>query len=93
MLGILVYPPPKKIVPTHDMKAHRLDVQRHSFLTLTSDGGEWSASCPSHFNNGQTAPSSLGRGVWVGPRAGVDILENGSISCPCWDLIPALSSP
>jgi hypothetical protein len=53
------------------MKAHGgVDVQILIFLTLSLVGGEWSASRPCRFIPG----THLIR-VWVGPRAGLDDVE------------------
>jgi len=47
------------------MKAHEgVEVQFQAFLILALDGGEWSASRPSHFIPGK-----------VGPRAGLEAVE------------------
>jgi hypothetical protein len=58
------------------MKAYGgVDVQIHIFLTLALAGGEWSASRPCHFTNGERAPGTHGIGGWVDPRAGLDDME------------------
>jgi hypothetical protein len=43
---------------------------RYSSKLLTSplDGGEWSASCPSHFTLMERAPCTHWTGGWVGPK-------------------------
>ena len=63
------------------------------FLTCVLDGGQWSASCPGHFNPpGKRAPSTW-RGGCVGSGAGMEeqlclfltcVLDGGqwSASCP-----------
>jgi len=43
----------------------------HTFLTSALDGGEWSASRPTCFTLGETAPGILWIGGWVGHRAAV----------------------
>jgi hypothetical protein len=43
-------------------------------LTSVLDGGEWSASCPSHFTRRERAPGTHWVGGWVRPRA--DNLQN-----------------
>jgi hypothetical protein len=55
-----------------------VDVQciNQVFLTSAQDGGEWSASRPGRFPPGETAPGTNWTGVWVGPRAGLDNVEN-----------------
>jgi hypothetical protein len=58
------------------MKAYGgVDVYIHIFLTSALAGGEWSASCPSHFTPGERAPCTHWIGGWVDPRAGQDDLE------------------
>jgi hypothetical protein len=53
------------------MKARgRVEVQLHAFLTLTLDGGEWSASRPDRFNAEERNVSTHWIGGWVGPRRG-----------------------
>jgi hypothetical protein len=47
-----------------------VDVYIHIFLTSVLAVGEWSASRPCHFN-----PGTLWIGCWVGPRAGLDEME------------------
>jgi len=44
----------------------------HVLLTLALDGGEWLASCPSHFTHGEGSLGTHWTGDWVGPRAGLD---------------------
>ena len=50
------------------------------------DGGEWPTSGPGRLN-----PGAHWVGVWVGPRAGLNLLENTRISCPSRDSSPELS--
>jgi hypothetical protein len=52
-----------------------VDIQTNVLLTLGLVGGEWSASCPSHFTPGERAPSTHWIGGWVGPRASLDDME------------------
>jgi hypothetical protein len=55
------------------MKAYGgVDVQTHVFLTSALVGGELSASCLGHLNDGERAPGTHWIGGWVGPRAGVE---------------------
>jgi hypothetical protein len=55
------------------MKTHGgVKVELHIFLTLALDGGEWSASCPSHFTPRETAPAILWIRGWVGARVNLD---------------------
>jgi len=54
-----------------------LDEWRYSSthsLTLALDGGEWLASCPSHFTPKEKAPGTHWIVGWVGPRAVLDAL-------------------
>jgi hypothetical protein len=52
-----------------------------SFLTSALDGGEWSTSRPCRFNPGETDPGSYWTRRWLGPRIGMDVMENRKISC------------
>jgi hypothetical protein len=45
------------------------------FLALVLDGGECSASRPSCYIAGETAPGTHFIEGWVGPRAGMDCME------------------
>jgi len=49
---------------------------------LTLKRNEWSASLPGHFTPGGRAPDTLAIGSWVGPRAGLFILEKSLL--PLW---------
>ena len=56
-----------------------VEVWFRSFVKLTLDGTDWSASCSSCFNlRGKSPPphNTHWLGVWMGPRAGLHILEN-----------------
>jgi hypothetical protein len=58
------------------MKAYRGGGTGPRILTSALDGGEWSASRPSHIATGKRAPGIQWIGSWVGPRAGLDtVLE------------------
>jgi hypothetical protein len=58
------------------MKAHgEADVEIHIFLTLALVGGEWSASSLCLFTPGKTATGTHWIGGWVGPRNGLDNME------------------
>jgi hypothetical protein len=48
---------------------------RSVFLTPALVGGEWSASRPSRFTPGESAPGTHLLGGWVGHRAGLDDVE------------------
>jgi len=44
-----------------------VEVQLHTFLASALGGGEWSASCPSHFTSGKESFGTHWLGGWVGP--------------------------
>lgn len=94
-----IYKIHKKTNPTH-LKGKSKDVpvcnmtaygeQVYVFLTSAFDGDAQSVSCPKHFT-----PATLQRGCWLGPRAGMDVLEKGktySFSLKSYVMIPHLSS-
>jgi hypothetical protein len=54
-----------------------------SFLTLALAGGEWSASRPSRFTVGETAPGTYWIGGWLGPRDSPNSVGKRRISYPC----------
>jgi hypothetical protein len=47
------------------------------FWNSALDGGEWSASRPSHLTPGKRVLRPNWMGGWVGPRAGLDTVEKG----------------
>jgi hypothetical protein len=49
---------------------------RRMILASALVGGEWSASRPGRFIPGGKAPVTHWIGRWVGPRAGLDDMEN-----------------
>jgi hypothetical protein len=53
-----------------------LEVQIHVFLTLALVGGERSASVPGLFTPQERTHGTHWIGGWVGPRAGLDAVEN-----------------
>jgi hypothetical protein len=62
-------------------------------LILALDGGEWSVSRHGRFNPppGTTPPVTLLTfltGGWVGPRAGLDVMEERNTSCLCRPVPP-----
>jgi hypothetical protein len=58
------------------MKAYvRVHEEIHIFLTSALVGGVWSASRPGRFTPGK-CPGTHWIGGWVGPRAGLDDVEN-----------------
>jgi hypothetical protein len=53
-----------------------VDLYTHIFLTSAQFGGEWTTSSPCLFTFREKAPGThLIRG-WVGPRAGLDCMED-----------------
>jgi hypothetical protein len=40
-----------------------VEVSLQSFLTMTPDTGEWSASCPGHFASGKNTKYQVNRGL------------------------------
>jgi hypothetical protein len=52
------------------------------FLTSALVGGEQSASCPGHFTRGERAPGTDWMGAWVGPRTGLDKMDERKIFPP-----------
>jgi hypothetical protein len=50
----------------------------HIFLTSALVKGEWSASRPCHFNQGEKAPLTHQIGGWVDPRDGLDDIEEST---------------
>jgi len=63
-------------------------------LTLALDGGEWSASRPSHFIPKERSPRTHWIGGWVGPRALLDTVVKRKIHIPTtnWILESQFSS-
>jgi hypothetical protein len=57
-------------------------------LTSTLDGGEWSASHPSHFTPRERAPGIHWIGGWVGPRAVLDMVVKRKIPSAPWESNP-----
>jgi hypothetical protein len=51
-------------------------------LTLTLDGGEWSASRPGRFTPSETAPGTHWIGRWVGPTICLDTVWKRRIPIP-----------
>ena len=60
-------------LPLHALKAYSIGTL---ILTLTLDGGEWSASCPSCFTPWKEPPITHWIGGWT--------FERREISCPLW---------
>jgi hypothetical protein len=51
------------------------------FLTLAMNGGGWSASC-FYFTPEEMAPGARHIQGWVGPRAGLDVMEKKKSLAP-----------
>jgi hypothetical protein len=58
------------------------DVYLHAYLTLASDGGEWSASRLGRFTPRERAPGTHWIGGCVGPRVGQDTVTKRKIPSP-----------
>jgi len=66
----------------------RVEVEFHTYLTLSLDGGEWLASRPGRFTPREIALGTHWIGGWVGPKAGLDAVVRRKIPSPCWDSNP-----
>jgi len=62
-------------------------------LASALDGGEWSASRPSHFTPRERAPGTHWFGGWVGPGAGLDMVLNREIPSTPPAIEPRSSDP
>jgi hypothetical protein len=60
-----------------------VEVQLHIFLTSALYGGEWSVSRPGRFKPGGRSSDVYWIGGWVGPTAGLDVVEKRKICCLC----------
>ena len=69
-----------------------VEVYLHSFLTSELDGGGWSTSLSARFIL-RNDPGTRRIGGWVGPRDGLEILENRKNSLLCQDSNTEPSSP
>jgi hypothetical protein len=70
-------------------------VYLHAFLTSALDGGEWLASRPGRFTRSVKASSVHWIRGWVGPRAGLDVVEERKISiviAPAGNWTPVVQS-
>jgi hypothetical protein len=54
----------------------RVNVRIHVFLASALVGGEWSTSRPGRYTLGERALCTNLVGVWMGPRTGLDDVEN-----------------
>lgn len=82
-----------KVVPINTSKAFRMNGGVAPLLL--KPGTSWRSvvnTCPGCFTPRETAPSTHQMGSWVGPTAGLDILEKRLIFWPCWDTNPGLSN-
>jgi hypothetical protein len=61
-----------------------------TILDVDTDGGYLSASRPSRFTPGDSAPSTHCIGGWVGPRTGLDTVKKINFSYPAGNLTPAI---
>jgi hypothetical protein len=61
-----------------------------SFLTWELGGGEWSASCPDRLTPGERAPGTTLIGELLGPRAGLNAVEERKTFCPYWESNPSI---
>jgi hypothetical protein len=63
------------------MKAYgEVDVQIHIFLISVLAVGEWSVSRPGRFTSEERSLGTHLLGGWVGPRAGLEDVENRKFS-------------
>jgi hypothetical protein len=65
-----------------------VDVQIQVFLTSAIVGAEWSASRPGPFTSGERAPDVHLIGEWLGPRTGLDDMDERKFLS-----LPELGSP
>jgi hypothetical protein len=62
-----------------------VDVQLLSLLNSALDGSEWSGLLSGPFKTGERPLSNQRKRIWMGSKAGLDVLENRKIYCPDWD--------
>jgi hypothetical protein len=71
-----------------------IEVQLHSFFTITLDGGEWPISHPDNFTPGMNPGThSVGGCGGGGRNDGLNGLEKLKILCLCQNSNPSSSSP
>jgi hypothetical protein len=77
------------------MKAYvGVDVYIHIFLTSALVGGEWSASRSGRFTPEESVPGAHWIEGWVGPRAGLDDMEERKfLTCRNWNSDPSVVQP
>jgi hypothetical protein len=61
------------------------DVQIRVFLTSALVRAKWFALRPCRFTPGERSPTTRWRGVWMGPRAGLNDMEKLTLLTP-WGL-------
>jgi hypothetical protein len=59
------------------------------FLTLVLNEGEWSDSHSCRLTPGETTPCTNFTGGWVGPKAGLDVMEKRKLLIPIGNRTPA----
>jgi hypothetical protein len=59
-------------------------------LTSAVHGGEWSVARPGLFIPGERAPGTHWRGVWVGPRFGLDAVAKRKVPTPTGKRTPVV---
>jgi len=62
------------------------------FLTLVLDGGHWSGSRSGRFTHGKITPDNHSIGGWVGPRAGLDVVEKRNFTVPAGIRTPIIQN-
>jgi hypothetical protein len=76
-------------VPVFNLAPHHedggMEFYIHTLLTSVLDGGEWSASCSGHCTTNKRDSSTHWRGVWVGPRASLNMVAKRKIPAPAGD--------
>jgi hypothetical protein len=62
-----------------------MEVYLRTFLISSEDGGDWSTSCTSWLMAEQKVSNFPWIEAWVDPAAGLDVLEKGIKTYPCWE--------
>jgi hypothetical protein len=68
------------------MKMYGVSRYSYTILNLSSNGGKWIAFHSYPFTAWEILPGTHWVGGWVGPRAGLDVMEKHKMSCPCSEL-------